>query len=192
MNIEHLKQSDFQKSLWSGGSTTQLYISPKDASLAERNFDIRISTANVELEESTFTSLPGVSRKLMILDGEIQINHQNQYSKRLKQMDVDTFRGDWNTTAIGTCTDFNVMTTGNLFSELIGMEFTKDSNSTIHIEKEWNSLFLFIISGKLQLEIDGLQYNLCPGELIVIEKLSGLTLPILAKRSCQIAIVKIG
>jgi environmental stress-induced protein Ves len=70
MTIEHYKNSDLIINNWSGGITTQLAIYPKDANYKKQNFQFRISTATVEIEESVFTKLPGVSRKLMILNGE--------------------------------------------------------------------------------------------------------------------------
>ena len=53
MNITILSKSDYITSNWSGGSTTQLFISPATASYAERNFDFRISSAKVEVAAST-------------------------------------------------------------------------------------------------------------------------------------------
>ncbi len=43
-------------STWSGGTTTELFIYPEVAEYSERNFDFRISTATVEVEESNFYS----------------------------------------------------------------------------------------------------------------------------------------
>ena len=55
--IERISAQRFITSKWSGGSTTELFIWPKDASYAERRFNIRISTATVDVESSTFTRL---------------------------------------------------------------------------------------------------------------------------------------
>src|SRR3989338_2528629 len=103
MNITLVTEQDYITSQWSGGSTTQLYISPANASYAECNFDFRISSAKIEVPESTFTVLPNVNRKLMVLEGEITLNHENpvntgpggQYKKTLQKYEVDTFNGDW-------------------------------------------------------------------------------------------------
>ena len=108
MKTTILTPQQFTTSEWSGGSTTQLYIFPATATYAARDFELRISTAKVEVAASTFTALPGVQRKLMILEGAITITHEGQYSKHLKPFEVDEFSGDWKTTAVGTCTDFNV------------------------------------------------------------------------------------
>ena len=58
---------------WSSGKTTEMYIYPKDCSYNERNFDFRISSATIEVEESEFTDLIGYRRLLTILDGELDL-----------------------------------------------------------------------------------------------------------------------
>jgi uncharacterized protein len=147
-------QQDFRESLWSGGSTTQLYIFPEDVSYAERNFLFRISTAKVEVHESIFTSLPGFERKLMILEGEIAITHENHYSKTLKPFDVDTFSGAWNTSAVGTCVDFNVMTVGTIQSELTSVELATKEVLLISENEDWSMIFLYPVDESVTITID--------------------------------------
>lgn len=159
----------FHTSQWSGGSTTQLYIFPANASYAERNFQLRISTAKIETEESTFTALPGIHRKLMILNGEINITHEGQYSKHLKPFDVDTFSGDWKTTAKGTCTDFNVMTSGQLQSKLYHLAMGATSSYILIPKKTCKTLFLYITSGTIHLNFTYENHLLEIGNLLVIE-----------------------
>lgn len=60
-------------STWKGGTTTQLCIEPIDASLQERNFDLRISSATIELERSEFSDFTGYRRYLMKLEGDITL-----------------------------------------------------------------------------------------------------------------------
>lgn len=57
-SIEKLPAGEFNISRWSGGTTTELFIWPHGASYAERRFGIRISTATVDIAQSTFTKLP--------------------------------------------------------------------------------------------------------------------------------------
>ncbi len=159
----------FLTSKWSGGNSTQLYIFPANASYAERNFKLRISTAKVEVAESTFTALPGVHRKLIILEGEITITHEGQYSKHLKPFDVDTFNGDWKTTAVGTCTDFNVMTNGEQQSELYHVTMGANSSYTLKPKKACKTLFLYPTSGTIHLQLNNEKYILETGNLLVIE-----------------------
>ena len=55
INLLHNRQEQFVVSQWTGGKTTQLAISPKEAVYADREFLWRLSSATVELEESDFT-----------------------------------------------------------------------------------------------------------------------------------------
>lgn len=60
-------------STWKGGKTEQLCIVPEDASLQERNFDLRISSATIDLERSEFSDFTGYRRYLMKLEGDITL-----------------------------------------------------------------------------------------------------------------------
>jgi environmental stress-induced protein Ves len=101
---------DQVQSQWSGGSTTQIAISPKGALYADRQFLWRVSSATVDLPESTFTPLPDYNRLTAILDGEeMDVHHEGQEPIRLKHYQVHFFDGGWPTTAKGRCTDFNLM-----------------------------------------------------------------------------------
>ena len=64
MNIRVLDPSTRRVTAWSGGKTTELFLYPFDGSYAERRFNIRISSATVDLPESRFTRLDGVTRYL--------------------------------------------------------------------------------------------------------------------------------
>ncbi|MDL2320412.1 HutD family protein [Alistipes sp. OttesenSCG-928-B03] len=109
--IKVIRKSELVTSRWSGGTTTQLAIWPEGAVYADRNFVWRVSSARVEAEESDFTPLAGVSRVIMVLDGELLLRHEGLYEKRLGRFGQDSFDGRWKTTSRGCVTDFNLMTT---------------------------------------------------------------------------------
>lgn len=192
----HLKTSiltpkQFLTSQWAGGSSTQLYIFPDNASYAARNFELRISTAKIEVEESTFTALPGIQRKLMILEGEISITHERQYSKHLKAFDVDCFSGDWKTTSLGTCTDFNVMTTGLKQGELYHIAMAATSSYCLKPKELCKNLFLYATSGTIHLKLMDINYVLETGNLMVIENLNTSSIPINSAEAFGLAVVEI-
>lgn len=188
MKISILKNHN--TSHWSGGSTTELFIRPTEATYSERNFQLRISIAKVDDEKSTFTSLIGVQRKLMVLDGEINLSHKNHHRSSLKKFDVDSFKGDWITTCIGTCTDFNVMTMGNLNSELFGLSLPPESGTDIQLEERWSSLYVFVINGSLQIEINEQSLLIEKGNLLVIDNSTEVLFPGYSKDGCHIAVCK--
>jgi len=191
MKLTLFKKEDFVTTAWSGGTTTQLFICPESADYQKKNFDFRISTARVETEKSTFTKLPGISRKLMILDGEINVFHENHHSKKLKRFGVDEFEGDWETTAEGVCTDFNVMTTNQAKSELSSLKIQNDEQINLDFEDKWNWLFIYVYSGEIRFQILDTELILNAGNLLSINDLKGEILALYGILACEMAIVKI-
>lgn len=63
----------------------------------------------VEVEHSTFTPLQGISRLIMIIKGELLLEHEGHHNSELKAYEQDSFNGDWTTTSFGKVTDFNLM-----------------------------------------------------------------------------------
>jgi environmental stress-induced protein Ves len=108
-NIEIIRKQQCETSEWSGGTKTELYIYPKGSIYSKRNFNWRISSARVELEQSTFTPLQGVSRIIMIIEGELRLYHEGHHKAELKAYEQDSFNGEWTTTSFGKVTDFNLM-----------------------------------------------------------------------------------
>lgn len=191
MKITILSPKHFQTSQWSGGSTTQLYIFPATATYAARNFELRISTAKVEVGNSTFTPLPGIHRTLMILEGEISITHEGQTSKHLKPFEVAHFSGDWKTTAKGTCTDFNVMTTGQQRSELYHIAMGAVSSYTLKPIGTCKNLFLYATAGTIHLQLMDANYILETGNLMVIEDLGVSSVGIKSAHDFGLVVVEI-
>lgn len=109
LNYTLTKKSERSQSSWSGGVTTEILISPKNAVYANRDFDYRISSAKVELPESTFTPLNGYIRHIMLLAGKMKLVHDGHHSKTLAVFEQDYFDGGWETKSFGLCTDFNLM-----------------------------------------------------------------------------------
>ena len=109
---EIVRKEQLTVARWSGGTTTQLAIWPPEGDYARRSFTWRVSSARVEDEESTFTSLPGVERCLMILEGTLRLCHEGHYETVLHPFEQDNFSGDWTTRSWGRVTDFNLMVKG--------------------------------------------------------------------------------
>ena len=108
-NIEIIRKDQHKTSEWSGGTTTELYIYPNDSLYGERNFKWRLSSANVVAEQAIFTSLPGIARIIMIIDGELILDHEGHHSAALKELEQDNFSGEWTTRSFGKVVDFNLM-----------------------------------------------------------------------------------
>lgn len=109
IDIEIIRKKQHKTSEWSGGRTTELYIYPKDSLYSSRNFKWRLSSAKVETEQSTFTSLPGINRLIMVIEGELFLKHKDHHSSLIKAFEQDSFSGEWITTSCGRVTDLNLM-----------------------------------------------------------------------------------
>jgi hypothetical protein len=118
-NIELLRQENFKPTFWSGGMATELTTYPLNSDYASRNFLWRLGVAKIGIPESTFSSLPKVSRKFMVIDGKITLHHENRYKILLNTFEQDDFMGDWTTKTYGKATVFNLMTMDNYRGELL-------------------------------------------------------------------------
>lgn len=167
MKTTLLKSGQFQRNVWSGGTTVELFVFPPEASYARRDFRFRLSSATVESENSEFTSLPGISRKLMLLSGNLTVHHEGHHSKTLKKFGVDQFEGDWKTSSIGQCTDFNLMTSGNTRGNMSGIELQKGESHLVSLDPESDWQFVYVFSGQIQVGLaDGI-VSLSTGDLLV-------------------------
>jgi environmental stress-induced protein Ves len=152
-----------QTTEWSGGRTTELAIFPPEASYTNRNFEFRISTATVETETSTFTSLPGYKRLLMILKGELEITHIDQYTKKLAPFETDTFDGGWQTSAKGMVTDFNIMYAPDKKVNISMHAFTPEKSVSFFSTAAFH--YGYVVSGIAFLDIDSMVH---PGDFVAL------------------------
>ncbi|CAH2214618.1 HutD/Ves family protein [Tepidibacter aestuarii] len=169
-NIKIIRKSEHKTTEWSGGTTTQLCIYPYDSEYKELNFKWRLSSARVDVDESVFTHLPNIKRKIMILDGELLLEHEGHHSVKLKEFEQDRFCGDWKTKSYGRVTDFNLMMNdceGDLeymcVDECSSKKIVFDINKQ---EYDYVANVLYVVSGNVSIEIDS-QATLCEGDLLL-------------------------
>lgn len=161
LKLKIIEKADIKTANWSGGTTKELYIYPEDKKYGDRDFTYRISTATVDLEESTFSLLPKYNRYLMILDGEMHINHKGYHHLDMKQFDIDIFHGSWETTSRGRVIDFNLMTSEKCDGTI---KYHKNFESLKFKTKDDEHKVLYIYKGK----IEGSEiYN--EGDVIILE-----------------------
>jgi environmental stress-induced protein Ves len=146
-SMKLIKKENQTVSKWSGGTTTQLFIYPPEALYTDRDFLFRISTATVETETSTFTSLAGYQRILIILKGALEITHAGQYTKTLNTFDTDLFDGGWETSAKGKVTDFNIMFRPEHKTNLTVEKATRGEIQSVEIDSLFG--FGYLVSGAM-------------------------------------------
>jgi environmental stress-induced protein Ves len=147
MQIEHFKKDVLSTSRWSGGTTTQLYIYPPGSKYSKRDFLFRLSTAAIEIEESVFTPLPGYARKLMLLDGKLELIHNDSIENKLQKFDVADFSGDWQTKSKGMARDFNLIYKKPIDGDLQGFAIKSGETKNLFPEIHNNFAALYISAG---------------------------------------------
>lgn len=113
MQIKIYSPKGCSTSTWAGGVTTELWIWPEDGNYASRDFQARISSATVRLDESDFTALPGVVRYITPLSGGFTLSHPDGRTVTMEPLDEPyCFDGGAAPHCFGKATDFNLMLKG--------------------------------------------------------------------------------
>lgn len=174
--IKIIKKDKLSSSKWSGGTTTQLYIYPENELYENRNFTFRISSAKVDLEESTFTKLPNIKRRIMILDGKLKLIHENHHNVTLEKFQQDTFYGDWNTKSYGKVTDFNLMLNENAdgFIEYINLENEKIINPYKNDKYNNTTEVFYCVKGKINISVNNEREQLETGDVAIMKNIHNL------------------
>jgi len=191
MNVQIIKASQHQTNHWSGGTTTQLFIHPKEADFKERNFNFRLSKAIVSDEVSVFTSLSNVHRILMVLEGIIELVHEQHHSKTLSKFEVDNFLGDWKTTCYGSCSDFNLMLMNDTKGNVKGLELKTGETLNYKLNNDNPFYFFYLDKGKATITLTNETNNLEKGDLLIAKKPMCDTLQIKSLEDSVLISVKI-
>ncbi len=169
IEVEEINANKCNVSRWLGGTTIELNIYPENSKYSEKNFLYRISTATCDLNKSVFTDLPGIHRELMILEGDIELDHEGRYRKKLKSYDKDTFLGEWKTTSYGSCIDFNLMTSSNCEGELKHFIVRDKKNIVISKKDTYKnvSVGLYLYKGKASVQYNCDKYTLVNKDMLM-------------------------
>jgi environmental stress-induced protein Ves len=109
MRYEIIKKADNHVHEWTGGSTAEIFIYPPGARYADRNFELRISSALVELDDALFSDFTGFVRHIMPIEGAMRLFYDGGRDILLQPYEADTLDGALATRSIGKCTDFNLI-----------------------------------------------------------------------------------
>lgn len=113
MIVELLEKGSFRTATWAGGTTTELFIHPGTSDCAARDFEVRVSSATVEIEESVFSDFKGYVRHIAPIEGCIRLIHEEHGEALLAPCEAATFDGAWCTRSYGKCVDFNLIHRGD-------------------------------------------------------------------------------
>jgi environmental stress-induced protein Ves len=191
MNYKIIPAKDCNPIRWAGGVSTELFIFPQDSKYQRRDFTFRLSTATVEVATSEFATLAGVSRTLLVLEGEVILSHEDHHVARLKKFDVDLFEGDWKTTSTGTCTDFNLMVRGGASGVVRAITLESEQNDHLEISDSTNWCFLYVYSGSAVFTINDTPNTLGLGDVLVLERFQSNVLAIKGLVKSELVFVQI-
>lgn len=121
MPVRKTSAETVKSSLWSGGATTEYFIYPPEASYAARDFEVRISMAQVDESPSTFTALAGFHRLLMPLSAPLRLVFAKAEEVSLQPLETTSFDGGIETVSHGVCTDFGIMHTDKWVAQLVAL-----------------------------------------------------------------------
>jgi len=167
MSLRLIKKAELNTTKWGGGTTTQLFIHPEGSSYDKRDFLFRISTATVEKERSAFTWLPGIKRKLLVLEGTLLLAHKNQHSKHLAKFEQDEFDGGWETSGEGKVSDFNLMLREDTEGDITTLTLEPGIEYGISAE---NQAFIYVYKGAIKLRTDIAIVEAMHGDFISVEE----------------------
>ncbi|WP_455258751.1 HutD family protein [Peptoniphilus asaccharolyticus] len=144
-----LTKEEFKTTNWSGGETSELLISPTTASVGEKNFDFRISSATCELDSSSFTPYNGFTRYITPLDGDLKMV-VNGKEVILKPFEVYKFSGSDEVISYSKVRDFNLIVREDFTNKM----YSLDVDGTARIEDR--NLIFFYESG---MRVNGEEYS---------------------------------
>ena len=157
---------------WSGGTSTEILIYPECSSYAEKQFKWRVSTAKIEKEKTIFTKLPGYSRRTMVLEGNLRLEHQGHHTSNLPPYAQDRYEGEWHTTSEGMVTNLNLMTAPSI-SSLMKAEvfYERYVNYPLPGLKEHNKGEHFLLLALTSFEVKGtINVTLNTGDTLYFKK----------------------
>ena len=183
---------------WAGGKTAQLAIAPPDALYQSRDFLWRLSSATVELDQSDFTPLPGYTRLISVLEGEMQLFPEGGSPVFLAPFELYSFDGATPILSKGRCTDFNLMLRkggceGSLQSCRMGpggsLLCTPAVPSPLRFSRCTTAVYC--VGGSVSVSAGGAAARLEAGVLLLAEELGGLPLGLSCREEAALMIAQI-
>lgn len=176
MKKRNYGSEDFRTSKWSGGETTEFAICPESAKYIDRDFIWRLSSASVDVEESTFTKLPDYDRVLMVLEGEAILAHGAERTVKLGVLEQDSFSGDAGTKCFGKIRDYNLMFRKGCSGRLILMDAESEANPLEKVDmREYTNVSygFYCPNGYAIISLNGESYMAGEGTQLVFDFESG-------------------
>ena len=170
MKTRIYREENYKLSKWSGGNTRELAIYPQKAEYLDRDFVWRLSSADSDLEESSFTKLPDYDRILMVLEGSVVLAYGQERTASLNAFEYDAFDGAVKTKCFGKLIkDYNLIYRKGCQGRMELIELTDEAS---HIRSEFEgsrSIGLYSAQGHVIVSAGGRTDMVREDQLMVIE-----------------------
>jgi len=198
--IEIITKDKIKTSNWSGGTTNEIYIYPENSNYKSLDFSWRISSATVDLEHSTFTSLPNIYRYITTLEGSMDLCHNKGPLTHLEPFEIHGFSGDFNTESFGKVIDFNLMLGPGCDGVMDTLKLTDDSSLKLKLNSRKNkyschNYIFFSPNSDLSFTIDGNNIFLPKNDTLIIEDCeedSVSSIEIISSQLCNVISIEVG
>ena len=164
------KEENYKLSKWSGGNTRELAIYPEKADYLDRDFLWRLSSADSDKEESSFTKLPDYERILMVLDGSVVLAHGEERTVSMGAWESDTFDGAIKTKCFGQLKkDYNLIYRKGTRGRMELIELTSEGQHIACSSEGSRSIGLYSADGYTVVSVNGQTEMLKQDQQMVIE-----------------------
>ena len=164
------KEENYKLSKWSGGSTRELAIYPANAEYLDRDFLWRLSSADSDKEESSFTKLPDYDRILMVLDGSVVLAHGEERTASLGAWESDAFDGAIKTKCFGQLKkDYNLIYRKGTHGRMELIELTDQGHAIECSESGCRCIGIYSAEGYAVVSVNGQTDMVKEDQQMVIE-----------------------
>ena len=155
-----VKMLDHKTTEWSGGKTSEIFIWPPDGNYSTRKFSWRLSSATVEATESDFTILEGFDRYITVLDGELNLSHEDGVNHIINGNKVYGFSGGDKTHSTGKAKDFNLIYKSEEKCKMLRRELERGQNVQLKISTDGFAV-IYIVSGEVEVTLEKDEKDMC-------------------------------
>lgn len=155
------------------GMAKVLYIYPESSKYSDRNFKWIFSILILEEEEFIFENLPNYERYIMLINGQLKLEHKGYYRTKLAPFECDWSSGEWLTYGNGKSENFNLILSKGLKGRIDYLKI-KDGicvddiiwNTNKEFRREVKALYCY--NKGLSVEFNNYQYSLNAGDMLLI------------------------
>ena len=181
------KEENYKLSKWSGGNTRELAIYPEKAEYLDRDFLWRLSSADSDKEESSFTKLPDYDRILMVLDGSVVLAHGEERTASLSAYEYDAFDGAIKTKCFGRLAkDYNLIYRKGCEGRMELIELTEEAQHVSSQLEGTRCIGVYCAEGYTVVSADGATDMVKEDQQMVIELQPGeeVSLSVMGQGKC--------